>query len=130
MNRFFAYALKKAALTAGKPARLLFVISQLAIKLKDANLSKSGLALAVEKFSVLGRLVKAYATGSYRDVEFRTILFVLAAIIYFINPIDLLPDMLPVTGFTDDFGVLLWVYNHVSGEIDKFLSWEKSQVTS
>jgi uncharacterized membrane protein YkvA (DUF1232 family) len=130
MNRFFAYALRKAALTAGKPGRLLFLLSQMALKLKDVNLKGANFSSAAEKFAVLGRLIKAYALGQYRDVEWKTILFILGAIIYFINPIDLLPDMLPVTGFTDDFGVLLWVYNSVSGEINKFLTWEKSQVIS
>jgi len=29
-------------------------------------------------------------------------------------------------GLTDDFGVLIWVYNSIQGEINKFLEWEKS----
>jgi uncharacterized membrane protein YkvA (DUF1232 family) len=130
MNRFFSYALRKAALTAGKRGRLLLLLTQLAGKLKEVDWKKVNFSSAGEKFSVLGRLVKAYALGHYRDIQLKSILLVLAAIIYFINPIDLLPDMLPVTGFTDDLGVLLWVYNSVSAEIDKFLHWEKSQVTS
>jgi uncharacterized membrane protein YkvA (DUF1232 family) len=96
--------------------------------LKDGNWKQANLASAAEKFAVLGRLIKAYATGQYRNVEWKTILYIIAALIYFINPIDLIPDMLPVTGFTDDFGVLLWVYNAVGSEINKFLTWEKSQV--
>jgi uncharacterized membrane protein YkvA (DUF1232 family) len=130
MNRFFAYALRKASLTAGKPGRLLFLLSQLAVKLKDVNWKHVQLSSAAEKFAVLGRLIKAYALGNYRQVEWKTILYILAALIYFINPIDLIPDMLPITGFSDDLGVLLWVYNSLSSEIDKFLTWEKSQVTA
>jgi uncharacterized membrane protein YkvA (DUF1232 family) len=98
--------------------------------LKDVNWKHVQVSSAAEKFSVLGRLIKAYALGHYRQVEWKTILYVLAALIYFINPIDLIPDMLPITGFSDDLGVLLWVYNSVSSEIDKFLTWEKSQVTA
>jgi uncharacterized membrane protein YkvA (DUF1232 family) len=51
---------------------------------------------------------------------------ILAAIIYFLNPIDLIPDFIPGLGLTDDFSVLLWVYNSVSTEVVKFLEWEKS----
>lgn len=130
MNRFFSYALRKATLIAGKRGRLLLLLSQLAGKLKDVNWKQVNATSAREKFAVLGRLTKAYALGQYREVEWKTILLIIAAIIYFINPIDLLPDMLPITGFTDDIGVLLWVYNSVSGEIQKFLAWEKSHVPS
>jgi uncharacterized membrane protein YkvA (DUF1232 family) len=130
MNRFFTHALRKAALTAGKRSRLLMLLSQLALKLKEVNWKDNKVSAARDKFLVLGRLVKAYTMGTYRDVPWKTILMILAALVYFINPIDLLPDMLPMTGFTDDMGVLLWVYNSVSKEVDKFLTWEKSQLTS
>ena len=52
----------------------------------------------------------------------------MAVIIYFVNPLDLVPDIIPLSGLTDDFAVLVWVYNTVSNEIEKFLVWEKSQV--
>ena len=129
MNRFFKLALRKAASTAGKKTRLMLLLSQLALKLKEVNWREVKVSTAKEKFSILGRLVRAYTAGTYRDIPWRTILMILAALLYFINPIDLLPDMLPVTGLTDDFGVLLWVYNTVSKEVDKFLTWEKSQLS-
>lgn len=76
----------------------------------------------------MGRLIKAYALGEYRDISWRTILLVTAAIIYFINPVDLIPDLIPITGFTDDIGVLIWVYNSVNAELEKFIMWEQSRV--
>jgi uncharacterized membrane protein YkvA (DUF1232 family) len=129
-NRFFELALRKAAMLAGKRARLLLLLAQLGNKLKSVNWKEVRLHTAKDKFSTLGRLVKAYTLGQYRGIPWKTFIIILAALIYFISPIDLLPDLLPITGLTDDFGVLLYVYNSVSGEIDKFLSWEKSQLTT
>ena len=60
----------------------------------------------------------------------RAILLVVAAVVYFVNPIDLLPDLIPVAGLTDDFGILLWVYNSLHTEIDKFILWEKSRINA
>ena len=127
-NRFFELAMRKAAMIAGRKSRLMLLLVQLGSKLKDVNWKAVKVSSAKEKFSVLGRLVKAYATGHYRDIPWKTILLIVAALIYFISPIDLVPDLIPITGLTDDFGILLWVYNSVSTEIDKFLTWEKSQL--
>jgi uncharacterized membrane protein YkvA (DUF1232 family) len=127
-NRFFEMALRKASHMLGKRTRLLLVLAQLGSKLKDVNWKNVKISSARDKFLVLGRLVKAYAMGHYRDIPWKTILLIVAAILYFISPIDLLPDLIPITGLTDDFGILLWVYNAVAVEIDKFLTWEKSQL--
>ena len=127
-NQFFELALRKAALLAGKKGRLLLVLAQLGSKLKDVNWKNVKLSTAREKFSVLGRLVKAYAKGQYRDIPWKKVLTLVAAIIYFISPIDLIPDFIPLTGLTDDFGILLWVYNTANDEIYKFLTWEKTML--
>lgn len=128
MNKFFNAALRHAATTLGQPSRLLALLPKLALKLKNTNWKNVNASSAKERFFVLGRLIKAYALGQYRDVPWKTILLIVAAVLYFVNPFDLVPDLIPLTGLTDDFAVLLWVYNSVSNEIDKFLNWEKNQV--
>jgi uncharacterized membrane protein YkvA (DUF1232 family) len=74
-------------------------------------------------------LVKAYAQGEYRTIPWKSFLLVVAAILYFINPIDLIPDLMPVLGLTDDFAILLMVYKSIGSDIDSFLEWEKSKAT-
>lgn len=128
MNKFFNAALRHAAATVVKPSRLLALLPKLAMKLKGANWKSVNAAAARDRFFVLGRLIKAYALGQYRDVPWKTILLIVAAVIYFVNPLDLVPDIIPLTGLTDDFAVLLWVYNTVSDEIERFREWEKTQV--
>jgi uncharacterized membrane protein YkvA (DUF1232 family) len=128
MNKFFNAALRNAATALGRPSRLLALLPQLAMKLKEANWKSVSAGAAKEKFFVLGRLIKAYATGQYKEVPWKTILLIVAAVIYFVNPLDLVPDIIPLTGLTDDFAVLLWVYNSVSNEVEKFLEWEKTKV--
>lgn len=126
MNKFFNSALRNAA-AARNPSRLLGLLSGLTSKLRDTNWRNVNAASAKEKFFVLGRLIKAYALGQYKEVPWKTILLIVAAIIYFLNPLDLVPDLIPLTGLTDDFAVLVWVYNSVSNEVEKFIAWEKSQ---
>lgn len=119
-------ALAKAARLAGKPGRIALLLTKLGGKLSKVDWKTISASTAKDKLSVFSRLASAYATGKYRDVSWKSVLIVLAAIIYFLNPIDLIPDFIPMLGLTDDFSVLLWVYNTVSKEIDKFLIWERS----
>jgi uncharacterized membrane protein YkvA (DUF1232 family) len=124
-NGFFQLALQKASKMLGKKSRLLLLLVQLGSKLRGVDWKSIKSAAVKQKFFTLGRLVKAYALGHYRIVPWKAMLSVVAALIYFISPIDLIPDFIPVTGLTDDVGVLLWVYNSLSKEVNEFLSWEQ-----
>lgn len=128
-NKFFDIAVGQASRLVGKKARILLLLSRLGTKMSKTNWSPVQRQLLKEKFYILGRLAKAYALGRYRAVPWRAMLILLAAVIYFLNPLDLIPDLIPVFGLTDDFAVLLWVYNAIGAEVDKFLAWESAQAT-
>jgi uncharacterized membrane protein YkvA (DUF1232 family) len=49
------------------------------------------------------------------------------AILYFVSPIDLIPDWLPLAGFVDDAAVILFVIRQLKQDIDGFLAWENAQ---
>lgn len=73
---------------------------------------------------LLLRLSKAWATGKYKNVSIATILIVVGAIIYLLDPIDALPDFLPLLGLTDDVAVIGLAISRVRAELDKFEEWE------
>jgi len=80
----------------------------------------------LDQVSALIRLVAAYARGHYRDVSAQTMITVVAGLIYFVSPVDLVPDFLP-GGFLDDAAVLTWVIRSVKQELDAFMEWEVGQ---
>jgi len=126
-NRFFELATRQAARFLGKQGRMMTLLVQFAGKLNAVQWTDVRIQSFREKFLVLGRLVKAYVVGEYREVPWKSMLILVAAILYFVNPLDLIPDVIPVSGFADDFAVLVWVYNAMRMEIDKFLAWEKTR---
>jgi len=79
----------------------------------------------VEDLKLLIRLVRAWAKGSYKDVPITTIILAVAAIIYFVSPVDFIPDWIPVFGYTDDAAVVAFVIYSIKGDLDKFKEWEK-----
>ena len=129
-NIFFDLALRKASGILGKPGRVMVLLSKLSSKLRHVKWKELKSGDIKEKFFVLGRMIKAYVLGHYREIPWKPLLLIAAAVIYFVNPIDLIPDWIPGLGLTDDFGILVTVYASVSTEIDKFLTWEKSKEIS
>lgn len=126
-NSFFNLAMDQASRLGGRHRRILMLLSRLGAKMRTVNWSGIRSQPIKEKFFVLGRMAKAYATGQYRDIPWKSMLLLLAVLIYFINPFDLIPDLVPIAGLTDDFAILVWAYSSIEVEIDKFLAWESSQ---
>ena len=70
-------------------------------------------------------LLKAWKKGQYKEVPWRTILYAATAICYFVNPIDLIPDFIPITGFLDDITIITFVINSLKEDLNRFLAWEE-----
>jgi uncharacterized membrane protein YkvA (DUF1232 family) len=126
-NVFFKVALTQAMRLAGKPGRLLQLVARLAHRLVRMDRKNISAIELKERLHILGRLIVAYARGRYRIIPFKTLLNVVAAILYFLNPFDLVPDAIFGIGLMDDLAVLTWVYKNAKQELNNFIHWEKQQ---
>lgn len=70
------------------------------------------------------RLVRAYANGSYRDISWQSLLMLVAAVVYFVMPLDLVPDFLLGFGLLDDAAILGWTLRTLSRDLESFRAWE------
>ena len=52
-------------------------------------------------------------------VDLKSKVTIVAALGYFILPFDIIPDLLPVIGFTDDLSVLMFALSVVKGKINE-----------
>jgi uncharacterized membrane protein YkvA (DUF1232 family) len=59
----------------------------------------------------------AYYCTMDRDTPLRVRGTLLAALAYFVMPLDFLPDVLPALGFTDDAAVLMMAFQLISSHI-------------
>lgn len=75
----------------------------------------------------LARMLSAWVKGDYRNISTKSIIAVVAALIYFVNPLDLIPDFIPVIGQIDDIFVLGYLIKMLNKEIERFMAWEKEQ---
>jgi uncharacterized membrane protein YkvA (DUF1232 family) len=49
------------------------------------------------------------------------------ALLYLVSPIDVIPELLPIIGVTDDAGVAVWLLTSVSAATGMYLRWEKDR---
>ncbi len=70
-------------------------------------------------------LLKVWSTGTYTEIPRQTVLLTVAALLYFLSPLDTIPDFLGPIGFTDDAAVILFVLNSIRTEIDRYQQWCK-----
>lgn len=94
--------------------------------LKKSRRHKEVLAKCWDDLMTLIRLVRAYISGKYRSVPWETIIWAIAAIIYFVNPFDLIPDFIPGIGYLDDAVVIALVVASIRNDLENFREWGKS----
>jgi uncharacterized membrane protein YkvA (DUF1232 family) len=73
--------------------------------------------------TTLTAMVKDYASGKYREVPEKTILTATVALLYIINPLDLIPDLVPGLGLIDDAAVLTMVVKAIQSDLQNYRSW-------
>lgn len=121
---FYRQASGKAGRYVANSNRMLELLRQVALRIQSIGVV-GGISGVRAQLLTLMRLVRAYATGEYRDVSMKSLVSVLAVLIYFVSPIDLIPDFLPVIGVTDDVALVLWLFKSINEEITHFGEWEK-----
>lgn len=102
-------------------------LSKIEEGLKVASANKGALSDVWSQLLLLFSLVKDYAKGNYLDIPKSSIVSVLAALLYFISPVDLVPDFIVGMGFLDDAFILGFVYKRISKELLKYEAWKKTR---
>ena len=70
------------------------------------------------------RLIKAWASGKYREAPWKSIALVIGAVLYFVSPIDAIPDFIPLIGFMDDAFIIGFVMRAIRKDVRAFREWE------
>jgi uncharacterized membrane protein YkvA (DUF1232 family) len=73
------------------------------------------------------RLLRAYAKGEYSQIPWSSLVLIVAAVLYFLAPIDVIPDFLVGLGYVDDAAVVAFVMRTVATVLDDFRKWEAAR---
>jgi len=126
---FFKTATRKAGKYAGGGLAILELLREALTKAKNVagNENKATGQILLDKITTLCRMVKAYFTGEYRKIPWGSIAKIIAVLIYFISPIDVIPDFLPFIGLADDLALILWLFSSLSVDFQNFEVWEQEK---
>ena len=97
---------------------------------RKANEREPGSKISKDFWSQLKaftRMLKAYINKEYTVVPWASIAMATGALIYFVSPIDLLLDWIPVAGLVDDAAVLVFVLRQIRSDLEKFQLWEEAR---
>ena len=118
--------ISKAKKIINDDEKLKKLIEDVLKKLKEISSDKKTSAKLNDSRRLFIRIINAYTSKEYTYVPWKTICLIVAGLIYFIYPVDLIPDFIPVSGLIDDIALIAWIYESIQDDIDNFLEWEKS----
>jgi uncharacterized membrane protein YkvA (DUF1232 family) len=117
------FAKRGAKLAADKNA-LKAVLAELRAR-RDGDAGP--LAKFGDDLKTLLRLLDATAFGRYPALPQGVMTAVAAALLYWLMPLDLIPDPILALGFIDDAAILGWVLKRLGDDLAAFRAWERAQ---
>lgn len=97
-------------------------------EIEDKFRGESPLAKFLSEVKTLFSLLNDYFTGKYKEVPWWTISSIVVALLYVLNPLDLIPDFIPVVGYVDDALVIAACSAIIKLDLEKYIAWKKTQI--
>ncbi|MEX1375909.1 MAG: YkvA family protein [Eubacteriales bacterium] len=94
---------------------------------EKAEKKKGPLHDAWEKIQLFFSVFDDWVKGRYKVIPFKSIAMITVGIIYFVMPLDLIPDFIVGLGFGDDAAVLVFIFKQISKDLDEYKKWKEQQ---
>lgn len=91
----------------------------------EAKFSKGGpLGRFINDVKLLIAITRDYWKGEYREIPWYSIAAITFALLYVLNPLDLIPDVIPVVGQVDDAAVVAVCLYMVEQDLHDYRDWK------
>ena len=85
------------------------------------------LGRSIEDVKLLFELIRDYYRGDYREIPWGSVAAVVAALLYILTPVDLIPDFIPVLGQVDDLLVLTACLSMIDADLQRYKVWKRQR---
>ncbi|MGN0812135.1 MAG: YkvA family protein [Candidatus Coproplasma sp.] len=83
---------------------------------------------ALAYIPVFVSMVKSYFKKEYTAFPMNTLVSIVALLIYWFSPLDVIPDKIPVIGKADDICAIGIVLRGVGKDVDEYKSWKNGEI--
>lgn len=94
------------------------------IKEKASKLNLNKFSKLIKQLSLSMQMLRDYKSKTYTNIPWRTIALIVAAILYFINPFDIIPDFIPFLGYTDDAVAFATIFKSAQIDLQNYCKWK------
>lgn len=71
-------------------------------------------------------LASDYSRGNYTQIPWNVLAAVIGAILYFVSPVDVVPDFIPVVGYVDDALVIKLALEIARPDLESYAEWKSA----
>ena len=77
--------------------------------------------------SLMFSMLRDYWQGNYREVPWKSVAAIAGALVYVLNPLDVIPDLILGFGFIDDAGVVALCLKLVESDLIRYAAWKENK---
>lgn len=77
-----------------------------------------------ENLLIFFDLMRDWLKGNYKNIPLGSLIMILASIIYFVSPFDIIPDFIIGLGYVDDLSIISYTFRQIQTDIDKYKVWK------
>lgn len=122
-SRSWLDARRAASEVADDPERAETLLAQTAARLRTTAASRR-LAGVMDELEAALRMARLRLRGEYGAPGIERLVLLFAALLYVVNPMDVVPDAIPAAGLMDDATVVTWMLVTLREELQRFRLWE------
>lgn len=122
-NIIFNKKIKNAESLVEDKYKLSKFIIKVTEYLKSSKISKS-VKSNISDINNSIELLQSWILGKYTDIPKKSIISIVASLLYLVMPLDIIPDFIINFGFLDDLTVFGVVFSSVRSDLDKFLVYK------
>ena len=100
--------------------KLEHFLDRLEAKLKKVPVGGDVLSMVPVMISML----RSYFKKEYKDIPIGTLIALISALLYWLTPIDVIPDAIPVAGYVDDATVIAACLKLINDDLKEYKEWK------
>ncbi len=124
-KKFFEKFKAKASKIVGDSEALKNVLVKVQDKLDGMGNDDTLKGKIISYISLVIRMLTNSINGNYPDLPWQTLVMIVGGLLYFIAPLDALPDFIPIAGYIDDATILVWLGKSFQDDLNKYKEWEE-----